>query len=321
MKLSVVTTIYGSANVIQDLFDRSLQAADAMGAELELVLVNDASPDNGLAVARELQAREPRVKLIDLARNVGQHRALWFGLRHATGDLVAIMDGDLDEDPLWLIEARDRMIESDCDVVYGIQATRRRSPFYRLSRRLFYGALSAMTSADFPRNVTTFRLMTRRFVEALRQFEEREIFLVGILHMAGFKQVPMEVMKRADSPSSYSLSKLAMVFVTHTTSFSIAPLIFVFVAGVFLLAISVLAVFALIVFSMTTEIKVPGWASTTAILTMFSGLLLSFNGILAIYIGTIFLEVKRRPLAIVRDVYITDSAVESDAGPVTGAPR
>ncbi len=305
MKLSVVTTIYGSAGVIEEFFDRAARAAEAMGAELEFVLVNDASPDNGLQVARALQAREPRLRVVDLSRNVGQHRALWIGLRYATGDLVAIMDGDLDEDPLWLIEARERMQAEDSDVVYGVQTTKRGSAFYRTSRQIFYRTLSAMTSADFPRNVTTFRLMTQRFVDAMMQFEEREIFLVGILHMTGFRQVPMEVPKGTDSPTSYSLSKLIFVFITHTTSFSIAPLIFVFMAGLTLLMLSVLAVIVLICFSMTTEIEVPGWASTTAIITLFSGLMLSFNGIIAIYIGTIFLEVKRRPLAIVREVYET----------------
>ncbi len=305
MKLSVVTTIYRSADVVEAFFDRAAQAAEAIGAEVEVIFVNDGSPDNGLHVARELQAREPRVRVVDLSRNVGQHRALWIGLRYATGDLVAIMDGDMDEDPLWLAEARERMLAQDSDVVYGVQTTRRGSAFYRSSRQIFYRALSAMTSADFPRNVTTFRLMTRRFVEALMQFQEREIFLVGILHMTGFRQVPMEVPKGTDSPTSYSLSKLIFVFITHTTSFSIAPLIFVFMAGITLLMLSVLAVIALIFMRFTTELPVPGWASTTAIITLFSGLMLSFNGIIAIYVGTIFLEVKRRPLAIVREVYET----------------
>jgi len=305
MKMSVVTTIYCSAGVVEAFFDRAAEAADAIDVELELIFVNDGSPDDGLTVARELQSRDPRIRVVDLSRNVGQHRAIWIGLRYATGDLVAIMDGDLDEDPLWLIEAQTLMQAEKCDVVYGIQTTRRTSTFYRVARKAFYFALAAITSTNVPHNVTTFRLMTRRFVEALMQYEEREIFLVGLLHASGFKQVALNVPKRTESPTSYSLSKLIFVFITHITSFSIAPLIFIFLVGVAILIVAVLAVIALIIMRMTSEFPVPGWASTTAMVTLFSGLILSFQGIIAIYIGTIFLEVKRRPLGIVREIYET----------------
>jgi putative glycosyltransferase len=271
--------------------------------ELELILVNDASPDNGLALALQLQERDPRIKIVDLSKNVGQHRALWLGLRYATGDKVAVLDGDMDEDPLWLIDAHQQMAETDSDMVFGVQSTQRGSMLYRASRAIFYRLLTVMSWTDFPKNVTTCRLMNRRFVDALMQFDEREIFLVGIMHMVGFRQSAMAVAKGGTSVTSYSLSRLAYIFVTHTTSFSIAPLMAVFIAGLLLMCVATVAVIALIGFGLLSSIDVPGWASTAAIIMMSSGLALSFNGIIAVYVGTIFLEVKRRPVAIVKTLY------------------
>src|SRR5258708_28179047 len=117
MKLSVVTTIYRSADAIEEFHARARRAVEAIGAEPEIIFVNDGSPDNALDVARRLVARDPSAVLIDLSRNFGQHRALWTGLQHATGDLVAVLDGDLEEDPLWLIDFHTELRATRCDVV------------------------------------------------------------------------------------------------------------------------------------------------------------------------------------------------------------
>jgi putative glycosyltransferase len=303
MKLSVVTTIYRNAGDIEEFHARAIEAARDIGAELELIFVNDASPDNGLSVAKNLIARDRGVVVVDLSRNFGQHRALWSGLAHATGDLIAIMDGDLEEDPLWLVSFHRRMQESGCDVVYGVQSAPKGGVSYRASRRLFYVLLNTLATTKFPVNVVTARLMTRRYVQALLEFQERELFLTGVLHMAGFEQTGMPVNKPSRSLTTYNLRRLSWTFVNAVTAFSTAPLTAIFLAGVGISACAVLFILYILVRYFAFGIQVEGWTSVMAALFFFSGILLCMNGIMAIYIGTIFLEVKRRPLSIVREIY------------------
>lgn len=301
-KLSVVTTIYRSADCIEEFHRLAVEAAASIGAELEMIFVNDGSPDNGWQVVAELAGRDTRVVAVDLARNVGQHRALLVGLELTTGDLVAIFDGDLEEDPRWVADFHRTLGAQGCDVVYGIQQGSQRGVFYRLGRKLFYKLVNLLSSLSLPENVATARLMTRRYVDAVLRFEEREVFLAGILHVTGFRQVAVPVSKRAKSPTTYSVSRLAALFINNITSFSVRPLIGMFILGGLLLVLSGVVIAALIVGKFMFGYGVPGWLSIMAIVLLSSGLTIFFNGIIAIYIATIFLEVKRRPRSIVRDI-------------------
>jgi putative glycosyltransferase len=303
MKLSIVTTIYCTANAIGELYTRALKAAAQIGAEPEIIFVNDGSPDNGLEIARRLAADDARVVVVDLSRNFGQYRALWTGLQHATGDLIAIIDGDLEEDPLWIAEFHKCMIIKGCDVVYGVHREPTGSGFYRLGRRIFYATLNALAEVPFPHNVVTARLMTRRYVDALLTFDERELFLVGVMYMTGFAQIGVPVEKLSVAPTTYSIRRLFWIFVNAVTAFSTAPLIAIFLCGI---TISIAALFyiAFLLFRYFWHgIGIEGWTSVMAAIVFFSGVLLFFNGVMAIYVGKIFLEVKRRPLSIVRSVY------------------
>lgn len=306
MKISFVTTIYKSAGAIKELTERAALAAGKLGLDHEIVFVNDASPDNGLSVARALAHEDPHVVVVDLSRNFGQHRALWTGMTYATGDLVMILDGDLEEDPLWAVQFYEAMQTSACDVVYGIQASPKGSLSYRVGRGAFYRLLDSLTAFDFPKDVATARLMTRRYVDALKMFEERELFLVGIMHVAGFAQLGVAVNKASLSPTTYNYRKLALLFLNAITSFSVVPLIIIFVIGVVIFAASILVICYFVLSKLLGGIGVEGWVSVMAAVSLSLGLNLLVNGIIAIYLSTIFLEVKRRPLAIVREVIRTD---------------
>lgn len=302
MKLTVVTTIYRTAHCIEAFHERAASAAAAIGAELETLFVNDGSPDNGLEVALALAKRDPRVVVIDLSRNFGHHKALWTGILMATGDLIASFDGDLEEDPWWLVEFERTRQGAGADVVYGVTDAIRGSWTYRLCRSLFYRGMDLIARQPFPRNITTARLMTRRYVEALRLFTEREILMTGIWTVAGFTQVPVRVDKPSRSGTSYKPYQLASIFIHGMISFSILPLVLIFVAGIVLSFAALVFVAYLVYLRFVRKIGVPGWTSVIALQLLIGGLLLSFNGIIAIYVGTIFLEVKQRPRTIVRSV-------------------
>jgi putative glycosyltransferase len=320
MKLSVVTTIYRTAECVEPFHERAVAAAAAIGAELETIFVNDGSPDNGIAVALALAERDPRVIVIDLSKNYGQHKAIWTGKMMATGDLVACLDGDLEEDPEWLVEFDRVRRASGADVVYGVTEAKKGSWFYRLGRSAYYGGMEFIARQPFPRNITTARLMTRRYIEALRTFTEREILLSGIWQIAGFAQVPVPVVKPPKSRTSYNIFSLSAMFIRGMISFSTLPLTMVFVAGVIMSLVAVLFVAALAYLSLVRKIGVPGWTSVMALQLLIGGMLLSFNGIIAIYIGTIFYEVKQRPRTIVRSVTQYPAASAAPPGP-DSSPR
>jgi putative glycosyltransferase len=302
MKLSVVTTIYRSAHCIEEFHRRAAKAAELMNVELEILLVNDGSPDNGLDVAEALSRRDARVVVVDLARNFGQHPALLAGMRLATGDLVAILDGDLDDDPLWLVDFYRTMNERGGDVVFGVYEDSGRGICYRVGRGVFYLALNLLSAVSFPRNVATARLMTRRYCDAVLEFDEREVFLAGVLHAVGFEQIAMPIHKVARSPTTYNLRRLAYLFSNNIISFSVRPLMAISMFGLALSALAGLYIAYLLIRVLVHGIAVPGWASVIGAVVFFSGVTLFVHGVIAIYIATIFLEVKRRPRVIVRSI-------------------
>src|SRR3954471_13784241 len=258
MKLSVVTTIYRTADCIERFHQKADHAAGVIGAELETIFVNDGSPDHGLQVAQGLARRDSRVTVVDLSRNYGQHKALWTGTLLAKGDLVAVLDGDLEEDPEWLVGFERTLREDDVDVVFGVSEASERSFVYRLGRQVFYRAVDFVTRQNFPRNITTARLMTRRYVEALRQFPEREVHPLGLWAIAGFRQIGVPVEKKSRSSTSYDLIRLLSVFVSGLTSFSILPLTLVFVVGMLISAFAVLNIIYLIIQRFVIGVGVPG---------------------------------------------------------------
>jgi putative glycosyltransferase len=311
MKVSVVTSLYRSAPYLEELHQRITKTVATMGADqYEIIFVNDASPEDDLAVARRLAAADPHLVIIDLSRNFGQHSALMTGVRHASGDLVYVLDSDLEEEPEWMAQFHTEMIRTGCDVVFGVNTTvsAKGGVPYRLGRRLFYAMLKLCSGVKFPEDVCTARLMTRRYVDALLQYNEREMFLAGIWHMVGFSQLPIGVRKIQGSASTYTLSKLIALFVNGVTSFSTRPLIAVSVAGIVLSMIAAVftgwVVLRQILFGVATQ----GWASVMASVLLVGGATMFFNGLIAIYVAKIFLEVKQRPLTTVREIYRSDSS-------------
>lgn len=316
MKISFVTTIYWTANDVKPFVARCLEAAAELNLECEIILVNDGSPDDGLEVAKSLLEKEPRVVLVDLSRNFGQHKALWTGMSIATGDFVMILDGDLEEDPNWMLQFHAVLHENRSDVVYAVQQKPKGNMFYRLCRDGFYKMLNIISDFEFPRDVCTARLMTRRYVEALLSHDERESFLVGLMHVTGFRQTPVTVHKATRSKTTYTFKKLLRLFLMAVTAFSITPLIGVFLSGIALSSAAFLYIIFLVARYFITGVGVPGWTSVMAAVMLFSGVLIFFNGIIAIYIGSIFLEVKRRPRVIISAIYRNETiAPESNTEP------
>jgi putative glycosyltransferase len=304
MKLSIVATLYQSAPYIREFHERASRVAQQLaGDDYEIVFVNDGSPDDSLELAIQLTERDHHVIVVDLSRNFGHHKAIMTGLAHAKGDIVFLIDSDLEEEPEYLTSFAKQLESESCDVVYGVQEQRKGRWFERWSGQWFYRFFNAITGMEMPANIVIARLMKRGYVEALLRHQEREIFFAGLLHITGFDQRAHLVKKHSTSQTTYTFRSKMSLLVNSVTSFSNTPLVGIFYIGV---AISMLAMAYIIylgAYWMFLAKPLSGWTSVMASIWMLGGMIISFIGVVGIYLSKIFSETKQRPYTIVRQIY------------------
>lgn len=304
MKLSIVATLYRSASYIDEFCSRTSTAArQVVGDDYEIVLVNDGSPDNSLEIAVRLHESNLHIIVVDLSRNFGHHKAMMTGLAHAKGERVFLIDSDLEEEPEWLLSFAEQMQRENCDVVYGVQEQRKGGFFERWSGQWFYPLFQAFTGLALPENIVTARLMTRRYVDALLRHDEREVFMAGLWHITGFDQRAKSIKKHNTSVSTYTLRHKMSVLVNAVTSFSNAPLVGIFYIGVTISMVAVVYTAYLLIFWLFLAKPLSGWTSVMASIWLLGGFIISFIGVVGIYLSKIFSETKRRPYTIIRQIY------------------
>ena len=304
MKLSIVATLYQSAQFLEEFCRRAASSAHQLvGGDYEIVLVNDGSPDNSLELAVRLCELDPHVVVVDLSRNFGHHKAMMTGLAHSRGEQIFLIDSDLEEEPEWLPGFSAQMSRERCDVVYGVQAQRKGGVFERLSGKWFYRFFKALTGIVLPENVVTARLMSRRYVNALLRHDEREVFLAGLWHITGFDQRPQTIQKHSTSETTYTVRRKMSLLVNSVTSFSNAPLIGIFYIGVAISLVAGAYIAYLVIHWLFLSKPLSGWTSVMASIWLLGGLIISFIGVVGIYLSKIFSETKRRPYTIVRQIY------------------
>jgi putative glycosyltransferase len=304
MKLSIVATLYQSAPYINEFYARASAAARQLVSEdFEIVLVNDGSPDNSLDLAIKLTEQDSHVVVVDLSRNFGHHKAMMTGLAHAQGERIFLIDSDLEEEPEWLPSFDEKMRQERCDVVYGVQERRKGSWFERWSGQWFYRFFKALTGLALPENVVTSRLMTRRYVDALLSHQEREVFMAGLWHITGFDQLSQVIKKHSTSETTYTFRKKMSLLVNSVTSFSNAPLINIFYIGVSISLFALAYIAYLVTHWLFLAKPMSGWTSVMASIWLLGGMVISFIGVVGIYLSKIYTETKQRPYTIVRHVY------------------
>jgi putative glycosyltransferase len=304
MKLSIVATLYRSSPHIVEFYQRvSAAARQLVGDDYELVLVNDGSPDDSLDIAVKLTETDDHVVVIDLSRNFGHHKAMMTGLANSYGDMVFLIDSDLEEEPEWLISFADQMNTEASDVVYGVQLERKGEFLEKISGRIFYQIFRLLTGLAQPNNIVTSRLMSRRYVDALLLHKERELNIGGLWIITGFKQCQQVVKKHSTSPTTYSLSRKISHFVNAVTSFSSLPLVFTFYSGLLISSSALIYISYLIIRYLFISSPPDGYTSLIASIWLFSGLIIFFIGVQGIYISKLYSEVKQRPYTIIRQVH------------------
>lgn len=304
MKLSIVATLYKSASYITEFHERSSAVASQLvGDDYEIVLVNDGSPDNSLDLAVQLAEFDRHVVVVDLSRNFGHHKAMITGLEHALGERVFLIDSDLEEDPEWLLNFSEVMAIELADVVYGVQSARKGTLFERWSGEAYYSIFNWLCNIDHPRNIVTARLMSRRYVNALLSFREREMVISCLWVITGFKQCQRVVKKHMSSATTYSLAKKIEHATNSVTSFSEVPLKLIFYTGLTIFASALLYACFLIFIKLAFSQVVDGWTSVMVSIWLLGGLVISFVGVIGIYLAKVFSETKQRPYTIVREIY------------------
>lgn len=307
VKLSIVTTLYRSSPYVREFHRRATAVAqELVGQDYEIIYVNDGSPDDSLAIATQLVQSDEHTIVVDLSRNFGHHRAMMTGLSHSKGDRVFLIDSDLEEAPEWLRLFYSEM-DGTCDVVYGIQNRRKGGTVEVALGWAFYRVFRLLTGINQPDNIVTARLMTRRYVNALISHQEREINIGGLWIITGFNQRALIVEKKSTSPTTYNFSRKLSHLVNAVTSFSSLPLVFIFYFGLVISAAAVAYMLYIVGRSISGSPPPPGYTSVLVSIWFFSGLIILFIGVVGIYISKIFIEVKRRPYSIVRQVYSHDS--------------
>ena len=304
MQLSIVTTLYNSAVYIDEFYRRILSQAQAICADFELILVDDGSPDDSLEVAVALSRDDGRVKVIELSRNHGHHRAMMIGLEHACGELVFLIDVDLEEQPENLSLFWERLHQQDTvDVVFGTQPEKK-TPFFRKTlSKSFYSVFNALSPIKISDRALVSRLMTKDYVQSLLQYRERDIFLPALWVDAGYSQVSVEVDKEFNGNSSYTLRKRVKLSIDAVTAFSSTPLSLIFYLGTGMSLVAGLVVIYLIFRHFFLDQSVPGWMSIIASIYLTGGLIIFSLGIIGVYMSRIFLEIKQRPYSIIRKIH------------------
>ncbi|HSB71887.1 MAG TPA: glycosyltransferase family 2 protein [Candidatus Methylomirabilis sp.] len=303
MKLSIVTTMYRSAPYLLEFYGRVGAAAKTITDDYEIVFVNDGSPDDSLEIALKLYRQDARIRIVDLSRNFGHHKAIMTGLAHARGDLVFLLDCDLEEDPEVLERFSETMMATGADVVYGVQGKRAGGFFTRYSGGLFYSLFNLLSSHPVPRNVLTARLMTKRYVANLVQHRDRELFLLGLLAITGFEQVPVICPKHPKGTSVYTLPRKIALFVNAITSFSNTPLVAIFYLGCAISVVSTIAAAYLVARWLFQGLLLAGWASLIVSVWLMGGMTILCLGIIGIYLSKVFIETKERPYTVIRQIY------------------
>lgn len=301
--LSVVIPVFNEQENVLVLFERLVKSLVPMEfSEVELVFVDDGSQDRTVEIVKGLRHDKLNICLIELSRNFGHQLAVTAGIDDCKGDLVVIIDADL-QDPPELIPEMVVKIESGYDVVYAKRKARKgESVLKKATAKWFYRVLSRITSVEIPIDTGDFRVITRRVVEVLKQMPEREKFLRGQIAWIGFSQTFVEYDRdqRNAGDSGYTWSKMIGFALDGITSFSNFPLKVATISGFVMSFISFLLMLYALYSRFVLKVYEPGWTSLMLSVLFIGGIQLVAIGIMGEYIGRIGNNVKQRPLYIVK---------------------
>lgn len=304
--ISVVAPVYNEEPIIDELYRRLSAVLDSTGEPWELIMVNDGSYDGSAEKMRALVERDPRVRVVNFARNFGHQNAVTAGLDHARGQAVVVIDADLQDPPEVILQLLEKWREG-YQVVYAVRSERKGETWFKkFTAKLFYRLIYRITDVDIPLDTGDFRLMDRQVVDALNSMREHNRFIRGLTSWIGFRQTGVYYVRqeRFAGQTKYPLRKMIRFALDAITGFSYFPLQVAIYASLILALIAVLAIPVVAVLRLTgSNIQFEGQATTLVVLLLVSSFQLFFFFIMGQYIARIYDEVRQRPLYVVADVW------------------
>lgn len=304
MDISVVIPIYGCRAALEELCRRLTETLTFMQKEYEIILVNDNCPQNSWEVIEQQCAKDPHIVGIELSRNFGQIQAITAGLDYSKGDWVVVMDCDLQDRPEEIPNLYNKAVENGYDAVFARRANRKDSPMKVFVSKVFYKIYSWASDGNYDPALCNFSISKRIVVDNYCKMRELHRAFVIYVKWMGFKIGTHDVVheERYEGKSSYNFKKRMKMAMSILTSQSDKLIKLTVELGFAVSACSALVILGLIIHYFTTNVVTSGWSSIIATICLMSGLLMMCIGIVGTYVGNIFMQVKDRPLYIVRTV-------------------
>lgn len=303
MEISVVIPVYGCRACLDELHRRLTLSLSSITPDYEIVLVNDACPQNSWESIKAIATRDVHVKGLDLSRNFGQIRAITAGLHHASGDWIVVMDCDLQDRPeeIGRLYAKGR---EGFDVVFSRRAARKDTFVKKLLSRFFYWTYTYFTVGAFDSLISNFSISRRVVMENYMRIGDQNRAFVLFINWMGFKSAVIDVAHaaRQSGQSSYSLRKRLQLALDIITTQSNKPLVLSIKAGFTVSLLALLYALYLVVRYFAFGVSVEGWTSTIVSIYFVGGIILAQLGIVGLYIGYVFDQTKGRPIFIVREL-------------------
>lgn len=298
--------IYCEELLIDELYSRICSVVDGLRGkyEFEIIFINDGSSDNSYGMLKDIVLKDARFKLLNLSRNFGHQLAITAGLDFSKGDAVVVIDGDL-QDPPELIPKLISRWEDGYQVVYAERELRMgETHFKKLSAHIFYKVLDSLTDIKIPKNVGDFRIMDRQVVEELHKLRESSRYVRGLVSWVGFKQCGVSYVRdpRYAGNTKYSFSKMIRLAFDGIINFSEKPLYIAAYVGFAISAIAFLwglHIFYTYFFGNFTGVL--GWSSIMVAILLIGGLQIAFIGLIGLYLGRTYSEVRKRPLYVISE--------------------
>jgi glycosyltransferase involved in cell wall biosynthesis len=305
--ISLVVPCFNEEESLPSFYDESVKVLSALeaGKNFEIIFVDDGSKDATLKIIREFAKNDGRVHYISFSRNFGKEAAMLAGLRAARGEYTVTLDADGQDPPELIPRMLLDVVSGEADCAGTRRITRAGEPPVRsFFARRFYALMAKITDIEIIDGARDFRLMNRKYLEAVLAVPERSRFSKGIFPWVGFKTkwFEYENIERAKGKTKWSFGKLFVYSLDGITAFSSKPLVIASVLGILLFITSIVFIVSIIIRKAVWGIPVDGWASTACIILFCSGIQLLTTGILGQYLAKIYTEVKQRPHYIIREM-------------------
>ena len=301
-KISIVSPVYRGEKMVAELVRRNVESVSTITEDYEIILVNDASPDNSWDEIVKQCAANSKVKGVNLSRNFGQHFAITAGLHYAKGDWVVVMDCDLQDRPEEISNLYRKAMEG-YDIVYARRACRKDGFMKRMSSKLYHGVFNWLSGLKSDSAIANFGIYKHCVIDEFNKMPERARSFPSLVQYLGFKDTAIDVehASRAEGRSSYNLHKLLKLSFDVIVSNSNKPLRLAVGLGFGMAAVSFLLAVYNVIAKWVGIIRVPGYTTTLFSIWFVGGLILFVMGVIGLYLGKIFDQVKGRQLFIVRD--------------------